>query len=90
MLVPASIASADMPTLSDGVVVAPKPVKVRSHEAVHGRGISWLAAGSITLPWLSILSHVPLIAGGRWDGDEVFNFFHFRQSGLQLLAVSLG
>lgn len=45
----------------------------------------WLWWVTILLAALVLVAHAVLIAGGRWDGDEFFNFTQYRQSGVAYL-----
>ena len=51
-------------------------------QGVHVRGVAWLAWATAALSWLAILAHLPLLAGGRWDGDEFFFLFFLHRAGL--------
>lgn len=47
--------------------------------------VRWLWWGAIWLAVFILLAHTILVAGGRWDGDEFFNFTQYRQSGIAYL-----
>jgi len=44
-----------------------------------------LAWATLLLASVVILAHAGLILAGHWDGDEFFNFVHYRESGLSFL-----
>jgi hypothetical protein len=60
-----------------------------THARGRVSGQRLLAALAAILSAAVILAHAVLIAGGGWGGDEYFNFFLYRQHGLQWLFARM-